>query len=119
VIERAEKQIILAQHGRRLLSLLDDSPVTPGDDGHSYQEGSAARQILNDAEDDLRKWEPDLEAEPVSSTAGGMATSQRNVENATPVPANDDNYMTPAVARSEVVGGEQETDHVQTAGVSA
>ncbi|KAK7970592.1 ubiquinone biosynthesis mono0xygenase COQ6 [Apiospora saccharicola] len=39
VIERAEKQIILAQHGRRLLALLDDSPVTPGDARESYQEG--------------------------------------------------------------------------------
>merc|ERR1712093_548137 len=30
-IERAEKQIILARHGRRLLNLLDDTPVIPGD----------------------------------------------------------------------------------------
>ncbi|KAI0854111.1 putative sphingolipid long chain base-responsive protein [Daldinia vernicosa] len=57
VVERAEKQIILAKHGRRLLDLLDDSPVTPGDARHSYQNGSAARQILNDAEDDLKSWE--------------------------------------------------------------
>lgn len=118
MIERAEKQIILAQHGRRLLSLLDDSPVTPGDGGHSYQEASAARQILNDAEDDLRKWEPDLEAEPVSSTAGGTATSQREVENATPMPMSDENYMTPAASKQEAVGGEQENGHVQAAGVS-
>ena len=30
-IERAEKQIILAKHGRRMLNLLDDTPVVPGD----------------------------------------------------------------------------------------
>ncbi|GKT83273.1 sphingolipid long chain base-responsive protein LSP1 [Colletotrichum tofieldiae] len=49
-IERAEKQIILAKHGRRLLQLLDDSPL--------YQ-ATCARQILNDAEDDLRDWHPE------------------------------------------------------------
>ncbi|KAF3016199.1 hypothetical protein E8E14_011093 [Neopestalotiopsis sp. 37M] len=58
VIERAERQIILAKHGRRLLSLLDDSPMTPGDAQREYKSGSEARQILNDAEDDLRNWEP-------------------------------------------------------------
>ncbi|KAL7629598.1 putative ubiquinone biosynthesis monooxygenase [Parahypoxylon ruwenzoriense] len=57
VIERAEKQIILARHGRRLLDLLDDSPVTPGDPRRGYRDGAAARQVLNDAEDDLKSWE--------------------------------------------------------------
>jgi len=58
-IERAEKQIILAKHGRRLLSLLDDTPVVPGDTRPQYAEGSHARQILNDCEDDLRDWRPE------------------------------------------------------------
>ncbi|KAI1128923.1 Eisosome component PIL1-domain-containing protein [Nemania abortiva] len=57
VIERAEKQIILAKHGQRLLTLLDDSPMTPGDTRRVYEQGSAARQVLNDAEDDLKTWE--------------------------------------------------------------
>ncbi|KAI3342646.1 Eisosome component PIL1-domain-containing protein [Ustulina deusta] len=57
VIERSEKQIILAKHGKRLLSLLDDSPVTPGDARKVYDQGGAARQVLNDAEDDLKSWE--------------------------------------------------------------
>ncbi|KAI1775584.1 putative sphingolipid long chain base-responsive protein [Hypoxylon cercidicola] len=56
VIERAEKQIILAKHGRRLLDLLDDSAVTPGDTRRSYENGNAARQVLNDAEDDLKSY---------------------------------------------------------------
>ncbi|KAG5976937.1 hypothetical protein E4U55_007144 [Claviceps digitariae] len=60
-IERAEKQIILAKHGRRLLSLLDDTPVVPGDTRAQYAEGSQARQILNDCEDDLRDWRPENE----------------------------------------------------------
>ncbi|KAI0173423.1 putative sphingolipid long chain base-responsive protein [Hypoxylon sp. FL1284] len=56
VIERAEKQIILAKHGRRLLDLLDDSAVTPGDAMRAYENGNAARQVLNDAEDDLKSY---------------------------------------------------------------
>lgn len=63
-IERAEKQIILARHGRRLLNLLDDSPVVPGDIRPTFEHGNQARQILNDAEDDLRDWTPELEDVP-------------------------------------------------------
>ncbi|KAI1659740.1 putative sphingolipid long chain base-responsive protein [Daldinia decipiens] len=69
VIERAEKQIILAKHGRRLLDLLDDSPVTPGDARHAYQNGGAARQVLNDAEDDLKSWERNTDS--YDTVAGG------------------------------------------------
>ncbi|KAL2756333.1 hypothetical protein ACRALDRAFT_2073997, partial [Sodiomyces alcalophilus JCM 7366] len=57
-IERAEKQILLAKHGRRLLQLLDDNPVIPGDLRTEYPHAQQARQILNDAEDDLRDWRP-------------------------------------------------------------
>ncbi|KND95096.1 Inorganic pyrophosphatase [Tolypocladium ophioglossoides CBS 100239] len=60
-IERAEKQIILAKHGRRLLDLLDDTPVVPGDTRQPYAGGQQARQVLNDCEDDLRDWQPDHE----------------------------------------------------------
>jgi hypothetical protein len=63
-IERAEKQIILARHGRRLLNLIDDSPVIPGDIRAPYEHGNQARQVLNDAEDDLRDWQPELEDVP-------------------------------------------------------
>lgn len=58
-IERADKQTILAKHGLRLLQLLDDTPVVPGDARPAYVHASQARQILNDAEDDLRDWRPD------------------------------------------------------------
>ncbi|KXX78724.1 Sphingolipid long chain base-responsive protein LSP1 [Madurella mycetomatis] len=57
-IERAEKQIILSRHGLRLLQLLDDTPIVPGDARPAYAHASQARQILNDAEDDLRNWRP-------------------------------------------------------------
>ncbi|KAL2016538.1 hypothetical protein VTK56DRAFT_3432 [Thermocarpiscus australiensis] len=59
VIERADKQIILARHGLRLLQLLDDSPIVPGDVRPPYAHAAQARQVLNDAEDDLRDWRLD------------------------------------------------------------
>ena len=72
-IERAEKQIMLARHGRRLLNLLDDTPVVPGDTRPAFEHGAQARQILNDAEEDLREWTPNLE--PVHSTATEMGVN--------------------------------------------
>lgn len=72
-IERAEKQILLARHGRRLLNLLDDSPVIPGDARPAFEHGAQARQILNDAEEDLREWTPSLE--PVTSSAGDIGSN--------------------------------------------
>ena len=84
-IERAEKQIMLARHGRRLLNLLDDTPVVPGDTRPAFDQGAQARQILNDAEEDLREWTANLE--PVVSSAGDMGN----------------NLMPPAQAHSSTV----------------
>ncbi|KAI9824873.1 MAG: hypothetical protein M1832_001478 [Thelocarpon impressellum] len=68
VIERGEKQILLARHGRRVLNLLDDTPVVPGDVRPSFDAALQTRQILNDAEDELREWRPSVE--PIQSSAG-------------------------------------------------
>ena len=72
-IERAEKQLMLAKHGRRLLNYLDDTPVVPGDVRPPFEHASAARQVLNDAEEDLRTWEANLE--PVHSSAGNLGSN--------------------------------------------
>lgn len=76
VIERAEKQSILARHARRLLNYIDDSPVVPGDARQAYDHELDARQILEDAENDLRGWEPTVE--PITSTAGQQSPSHVN-----------------------------------------
>ncbi|KAI9882250.1 MAG: hypothetical protein M1823_006004 [Watsoniomyces obsoletus] len=76
-IERAEKQIILARHGRRLLNLLDTTPVIPGDPRLEFQHTEQARQILQDAEEDLRDWHPDFE--PVSGTGIGAGVGGHQV----------------------------------------
>ncbi|KAL7946358.1 sphingolipid long chain base-responsive protein PIL1 [Trichoderma barbatum] len=78
IIERAEKQIILAKHGRRLLELLDDKALSPGDARVPYENGSQARQVLNDAEDDLKEWQPEHKAvsECGSETSKGKSPVQ-------------------------------------------
>ncbi|KAK4990978.1 hypothetical protein LTR66_006660 [Elasticomyces elasticus] len=72
VIERAEKQASLARHARGLVNLLDDTPIVPGDAHRPFQEAEAAREILNRAEDDLRRWEPRLD--PIRSSAGAIGS---------------------------------------------
>jgi len=72
-IERAEKQMMLARHGRRILNLLDDTPVVPGDTRPAFEHASQARQVLNDAEEDLREWTPNLE--PIPSHAHEMGSN--------------------------------------------
>ncbi|EME80825.1 uncharacterized protein MYCFIDRAFT_139639 [Pseudocercospora fijiensis CIRAD86] len=61
IIERAEKQLILAQHARRLISMLDDTPIVPGDEQQPFTHAEAAREVLNDAEASLRAWKPSVE----------------------------------------------------------
>ena len=105
-IERAEKQIMLARHGRRVLNLLDDSPIVPGDQRNTYLYASEARQILNDAEEDLRQWQPDLEDVPSHGVVDPNA-----------MPSNEQQrYQTPA--DDSVAGGESVVHHEEPAAAS-
>jgi hypothetical protein len=63
VIERSEKHDILAKHSRRLLELLDDTPVVPGAEKPAYDNERAAKDILLDAEEELAKWQPSQDAD--------------------------------------------------------
>ncbi|WP_218836821.1 hypothetical protein, partial [Campylobacter coli] len=63
----------MAKHARRLLNLVDDTPIVPGDAHPAFAEGETARQVLNDAEDDLRRYQ--LEIEPIHSNAGNLGTN--------------------------------------------
>ncbi|PNS14305.1 Sphingolipid long chain base-responsive protein PIL1 [Sphaceloma murrayae] len=73
VIERAEKQILLAKNARRLLELLDDTPVVPGDEARAFDKGEEAREVLNVAEQELREWTPTWS--PIPSQADGLGSS--------------------------------------------
>jgi len=52
------------------VSLRDDTPIVPGDVHAPFENIDAARQVLNDAEDELRAWSPSIE--PIHSTAGNL-----------------------------------------------
>ena len=80
-IERAEKQIILAKYGRRLVNLLDDTPVVPGDVRQPFANGNDARQVLSDAEQELQQWQPHLET--IHSSAGGLGANLMPSDDAT------------------------------------
>ncbi|CAM1506943.1 Fc.00g065840.m01.CDS01 [Cosmosporella sp. VM-42] len=110
-IERAEKQIILAKHGRRLLELLDDSPVVPGDSRPVYEHGAQARQILNDCEDDLREWQPEAEQfrTPVQSRSPSLKGKGKEIQDSgsfqTDLRPQDEGVTnTSTTAPAEVVG---------------
>ncbi|KAK3329763.1 Eisosome component PIL1-domain-containing protein [Apodospora peruviana] len=81
-IERADKQIILARHGLRLLDLLDTTPVVPGDTSRPYTQSGQARQILNDAEDDLRDWRLDGDGLQKTNTNTGSETGSNGFASA-------------------------------------
>ncbi|KAI9046128.1 Eisosome component PIL1/LSP1 family protein [Aspergillus affinis] len=70
VIERGEKQILLARHARRLLNYIDDTPVVPGDVRKDYDRAAEAKMVLEDAEKDLLSWESTVD--PIRTSAGQM-----------------------------------------------
>ncbi|KAK1090817.1 hypothetical protein LTR48_007561, partial [Friedmanniomyces endolithicus] len=73
IIERAEKQIMLAQQARRLVNLLDDTPTVPGEERPPFENSEAAREVLNDAEAGLRNYSPSIE--PIHSAAGRLGVN--------------------------------------------
>lgn len=97
VIERAEKQILLAKHARELLGLLDDTPIVPGEDRIPYTQEVAARGILNDAETALRGWTATHKPVPSSSNKLGPNAMGEVV----PPPAHDQARID-AVAQARV-----------------
>lgn len=52
--------------------MVDDTPIVPGDVHPAFSEVEAARQVLTDAEDDLRNYQ--LNVEPIPSQAGNLGT---------------------------------------------
>jgi Eisosome component PIL1 len=80
IVERSDKQAILAKHARRLLDLLDDTPVVPGAERAEYEHERAAKEILLDAEEELGKWRPsqDLEYTPAASLDNNLLPSIGN-----------------------------------------
>lgn len=109
IIERAEKQILLAQQARRLINMLDDAPIVPGEERTPFQHTEAAREVLNDAEGSLRNWTPSVE--PIRSAAGQLGSNAMpgNVEQS----AAEEQAMHTAQARIHGQAHQGETEHTQ------
>ena len=73
IIERAEKQILLAQQARRIVNLLDDTPIVPGEEREPFANGPQMQDVMNDAETHLRGWSASVE--PVHTAAGKLGTN--------------------------------------------
>lgn len=77
VVERAEKQAILARQAQKLLLLLDDSPIVPGEAPEPFTKAEDARLILSDAEGELKSWSSSWEMPQQTATGpDGMAVPQ-------------------------------------------
>lgn len=72
---------------------MDDTPLVPGDDRAPYEHGPQARQVLNDAEDDLRDWQPEPEG---LKTPVGHDTPDGSVKGKGRAVDEDGNAMSPS-----------------------
>ena len=90
-----------------MLNLLDDAPIVPGDSHPVFDGTESARQLLTDAENDLRSWQPDLE--PIHSYAGnlgrGAMPEGRTVGNATSSDSNEASLEAEAAQEDSMSAG--------------
>lgn len=98
---------MLARHGRRLLNLVDDTPVVPGDTRPPFQQAHQARQVLNDAEEDLREWAPSLEPIPSNATDLGVNLMPGPGSTAGTSVAEQDDVVSNSPAHAGTAGGEK------------
>ncbi|KAL2859045.1 Eisosome component PIL1-domain-containing protein [Aspergillus pseudodeflectus] len=125
VIERGEKQALLARHARRLLNCLDDTPVIPGDEPKEYAHGDEAKQIIEDAERELHSWESNIE--PVETGAGAAPAGTSNPSSAREVrgEAGTESQATESVAdepedtQAETVSTSDEGAHIAVADMAS
>lgn len=105
VIERGEKQILLARHARRLLHYIDDTPIVPGDQREGYEHADASKNVIEEAENDLRSWQ--RSDEPIPTSAGEIT------DNLLPASANK-----PQSENPDKVEGTDGTDGTETVRIS-
>lgn len=84
LLERCEKQAIFARHARRILALLDDTPIVPGEEHKPFEGSEQARYILHEAEEELRAWRPDWDYEKdvreEDRTTSGLGRGEAGLE---------------------------------------
>lgn len=76
--EHCEKLAIIANYGKHLLELIDDTPVTPGETRQSYDGYEASKAIIQDCEDALTNWvEQNASVKPKLSTRARTLSQRR------------------------------------------
>ncbi|KAL5334234.1 Eisosome component PIL1-domain-containing protein [Aspergillus crustosus] len=108
VIERGEKQVLLARHARRLLNCLDDTSVIPGDEPKEYQHSDEAKQIIEEAERELHAWENNME--PIESKADAEPSGVPRLSSEAPAADSQ--------AESQEYERDQEPTHTEESSVS-
>jgi len=79
-LERAERQVILAKHGRAMLQLLDDQPVVPGDERPAFAHSKEARELLNQVEQDLAQYSLEVEEIETAQLESNLMPMGSNAE---------------------------------------
>lgn len=69
VIQRAEKQLIIADAAMQVLDLLDDSPIVPGEQKEPFGKSDTAKHILIECENRLKNWSEEHNA--ILASSGG------------------------------------------------
>lgn len=84
VLERSEKQALLAKQAQKLLYLIDDTPIVPGQEHPPFKGGEQARVILSEAEGELKEWSPSWENIQTAHTGHDGMPAQTHHETAAP-----------------------------------
>ncbi len=103
--------------------MLDDTPVVPGTAPAAFDKNDAARQVLDDAEDELRAWRSSME--PITSSSANLGTGAMPAAQSEPtqapvrqeVPTRQDDIK-PAAEAITVGGNYEKSRYEDTAGVS-
>ena len=91
----------MARQARRLINLVDDTPIVPGSSHPAFAGNETARQILNDTEEELKSWHATYE--PITSSAGTMGVGgmpalpdQQSVQTATSITGTETSEISAA-----------------------
>jgi hypothetical protein len=76
VLERSEKQALLAKQAQKLIQLLDDSPIVPGQERAPFAKHEEVRDVINEAESELRAWTPSWQSEAAAASTHDTAADE-------------------------------------------
>jgi len=79
ILERSEKQALLAKQAQKLIQLLDDSPIVPGQERAPFGRHEEVKDVINDAEAELRAWTPSWQSTEHGTTGSTQAQDEQSM----------------------------------------